>query len=84
MNTKQIGPQDEELVNQLIQIFDTAQLGNMEPFLSHANQLKDLRYDIDLIKMKFPPKNHYHKNGNGPANGNANKARLVHQQNYNY
>lgn len=75
MNRRQIGPQDEELVNQLIQIFDTAQLGNMEPFLSHANKLKDLRYDIDLIKMKFPPKIHYHKNGSGSIVGNSNKAR---------
>lgn len=77
MNSKQIGPQDEEAVNQMIQIFDIAQLRNTEPFLSHANQLKDLRFDIDLIKMKFPPKNHYHKSGNGSTNGSSNKSRWV-------
>lgn len=74
MSSKQIGPQDEESVNQLIQIFDIAQLRNVEPFLSHSNQLKDLRFDIDVIKGKFP-KNHYHKIGNGSANGNSNKPR---------
>lgn len=75
---KQIGPpQGEELFNQLTQIFDIAQLRNMEPFLSRANLLKDLRYDIDVIKRNFPPKSHYHKNGNGSANGNSNKSRLV-------
>lgn len=74
---KQIGPQDEQSVNQLIGIFDIAQLKNMEPFLSHANQLKDLRYDIDLIKMNFPQKNHYNKNGNGSTNGNSNKSKSV-------
>lgn len=77
MTNKQIGPQDEDPVNQLIQIFDIAQLRNMEPFLSHANQLKDLRYDIDVIKMNFPPKSHYHKNSGGSANSNSNKLRSV-------
>lgn len=80
MKSKQIGPQDEEPVNLLIQIFDIAQLRNMEPFLSHANQLKDLRYDIDVIKMKFPPKNHYHKSGSGTTNGTANKPRFVYHR----
>lgn len=75
MNSKQIEPEDEDSVNLLIEIFDIAQLRNMEPLLSHAHQLKDLRYDIDLIKMKFPPKNHYHKSGIGPANGNSSKSR---------
>lgn len=77
MTSKPNGPQDEESVNLLIQIIDIAQLKNMEPFLANANQLKDMRYEIELIKMKFPPKNHYHKNGNGPTN-NSNKSRSVH------
>lgn len=72
-----VPPQSEESVNKLIQIFDTAQLGNMEPFQSRANLLKDLRYDIDVIKRNFPPKSHYHKNGSASANGCANKSRLV-------
>lgn len=76
MVSKQIGPQDEDLVNQLLNIFAIAQ-DNKEPFQPHVNQLKDLKYDIDVIKMKFPQKNQYHKNGGGSANGNSNKSRSV-------
>lgn len=75
MTSKPIRSQDEDSVNQLIEIFNIAQEGNKEPFLSHTNELKSLRYEIDVLKMNFPPKNHYHKNGNGSANGNVNKAR---------
>lgn len=77
MISKQIVPQDEEPVNQLLRIFDIAQLENNEPFVAHTYQLKELRYLIDTIKIKFPQKNHYHKNGNGSANGNVNKPRYV-------
>lgn len=72
---KQIVPQDEEPVNQLVRVFDIAQLENNEPFLAHTYQLKELRYRIETIRMEFPPKNHYHKNGNGLGNGNSNKQR---------
>lgn len=77
MANKQIGPQDEEPVKQLICIFDIAQLQNTEPFQAHINQLKELRYDIEVIKLKFPQKSQYHKNGNGPGNGNSSKTRSV-------
>lgn len=74
---KQIVPQDEEPVNQLVRVFDIAQLENSEPFLAHTYQLKELRYRIETIRMEFPPKNHYHKNGNGSGNGNSNKQRYA-------
>lgn len=72
---KQIVPQDEEPINQLVRVFDIAQLENNEPFLAHTYQLKELRYRIETIRMEFPPKNHYHKSGNGSSNGNPNKPR---------
>lgn len=73
----QIGQQDEESVKQLLSVFDIAQLANVEPFLQHANQLKDLRYNIDVIGMKFPQKSQYHKNGSGSSNGSSSKTRSV-------
>lgn len=75
MVSKQIGPLDEESVKNLTQIFDFAQLQNSEPFLPHANQLRELRYEIDVLRLKFPPKSQYHKNSSGSANGNSNKPR---------
>lgn len=75
MANKQTVPQDEEPVNQLMRIFDIAQLENNEPFVAHTYQLKELRYRVETLKMDFPPKSHYHKNGNGPGNGNTNKQR---------
>lgn len=76
MESKQLLPQDEEPVDQLIHILNTAQLGNNEPFLPHAKQLKDWQFKFNVIKMaNFAPKNHYHKSGNGLVNGNSNKSR---------
>lgn len=75
MNNKQIVPQDEDLVNQLLRIFDIAQLENNEAFVAHTYQLKELRFRMGALKMKFPQKNHYHKNGGASNNGNSNKAR---------
>lgn len=74
MVSKQIGPQDEESVKHLTTIFDIARLNNTEPFLLHANELRELRYEIDVLKLKFPP-SQYHKNISGSANGNSNKPR---------
>lgn len=77
LKTKPIGPQDQEMMDQLIEIFDVVQLGNTEPFQSHANQLKDLRFDVETMKRQFLPHNHYSRNGNGLINSNSNKARYV-------
>lgn len=75
LKSKSIGPLDEEIIDQLIEIFNVVQLGNTEPFQSHANQLKELRFEVDAIKRQFPPHNHYSRNGNGLTNGNSNKTR---------
>lgn len=75
LKSQLIGPLDEEMIDQLIEIFNVVQLGNTEPFQSHANQLKELRFEVDAIKRQFPPHNHYPRNGNGLINGNANKTR---------
>lgn len=75
LKSKSIGPLDEEMIDQLIEIFNVIQLGNTEPFQSQANQLKELRFEVDAIKRQFPPHNHYSRNGNGLTNGNSNKTR---------
>lgn len=75
LKSQMIGPLDEEMIDKLIEIFNVVQLGNTEPFQSHANQLKELRFGVDTIKRQFPQHNHYARNGNGHINGNANKAR---------
>lgn len=75
LKSQMIGPLDEELIDQLIEIFDVIQLGNTEPFHTHANQLKEMRFEVDAIKRQFPPRNHYPRNGNGLTNGNSNKPR---------
>lgn len=74
MRNKMIGPLDEELIDKLIEIFNIIQLGNTEPFQTHANQLKEMRFEVDAIKRQFPQRN-YARNGNGLTNGNTNKTR---------
>lgn len=75
LKSQMIGPLDEEMIDQLIEIFNVIQLGNADPFQSHANQLKELRFEVDGIKRQFPPHNHYSRNGSGLTNGNSNKPR---------
>lgn len=65
----------ETTVDLIIEIFNVVQLGNTEPFQSHANQLKELRFEVDTIKRQFPSHNHYLRNVNGLTNGNSNKPR---------
>lgn len=78
LKSKSIGPHEEEMVDQLIDIFNVVQLNNTEPFQSHANQLKGLRFEVDTIKRQFPPHNHYSRNGIGLTNGSTNKTRYAH------
>lgn len=73
LTTKQIVPQDEDSVNSLLWILEKAV--HNEAFVTHANQLKENRFKISKLKMKFPPKGHYNKNGNSASNGNSNKMR---------
>lgn len=75
MMHKQIVPQDEEAVSQLLRVIEIALKENNEPFFSHLNELRNHFLHINAVKMQFPQKNHYHKNGSGSNNSITNKAR---------
>lgn len=70
---KQITAQDEEIVNSMQWILEKAV--HNEAFVTHINQIKDYRFRISKLRMKFPPKNHYNKNCNSNSSTNGSKCR---------
>lgn len=73
ITAKQITPHDEEVVNSLVWILEKCV--HNEAFVTHTNQLKDYRFRVSKLRMKFPPKNHYSKNGSTNNGTNVNKTR---------
>lgn len=72
---KKLTAQDEEVIGLLVHVFDIAQLENSEPFAAFMYELRDLRYNIEALRLKFPSSGHFHKNGNGAVSANLNKTR---------
>lgn len=75
MLNKKLATQDEETINQLVHVFDIAQLENNEPFAAFVYELRDLRYNIEALKLKFPSTGHFHKNASTATGANLNKNR---------
>lgn len=75
MTTKHIVPQDEEPISSLMWILEKAV--HNEAFVAHTNQLKEHRFKVSRIKIQFPPKNHYGKNGatSSTSSGNITRSR---------
>lgn len=73
LTTKQINSHDEEAVSSLLWILEKAV--HNEAFVTHMSQLKEYRFRVSKLKIKFPPKSHYNKNCGTGTNVNSNKSR---------